>query len=177
MDFESDYIDIPIEFYSFDSKSKFKNCIECDKELLEDGADYFIEKAVKKYEGFSAHDVIFEYAICLTCAERMRQAMSKESMKNLQNYFIQNVNVSKRIELMNSGSNESNDYLAECMITGKNREGMNEYQIFAQCRGDKMVIGQMPYLISGEALEEVSSLLSNETLDELDDFSKRHFGG
>ncbi|QSE95879.1 hypothetical protein [Fulvivirga lutea] len=170
------YTEIPQEFHSFDSKGKFEHCIECDKYLLGDETDYFIEKAVKKYQGFSAHDVIFEYAICLQCAERMRKSMSKESMQSLESYFAQNVNVLKRMELMSSESENPDDWMNECLVTGKNRSELNEYQIFAQCKGDKMVLGQMPYLVSGETLEAVAALLSAETLDELDNFSKRHFG-
>ncbi|MEQ8925864.1 MAG: hypothetical protein RLO81_08630 [Fulvivirga sp.] len=172
----SNQIDIPEEFYSFDSKTKFEYCIECDKYLLDESTDYFIEKAIKKYDGFSANDVIFEYAICLDCAERMRQAMSNESMQNLQNYFAENANVQRRMELMNSESKDTEEWIGECLVTGKSRNTLNEYQIFAQCRGDKMVLGQMPYMVSGETLGKVAELLSTETKDELDDFSKRHFG-
>lgn len=168
--------DIPLEFHSFDSKKQFDHCIECDKYLLDDTTEYFIEKAVKKYEGFSAHDVIFEYAICLSCAERMRKSMSKESMQSLERYFMENIKMENRIQLMNSDSSEPQDWLNECMITGKSRSDLNEYQLFAHCKGNKMILGQMPYLVSGETLEAVSELLSNETLDELDDFSRRHFG-
>ncbi len=169
-------IDIPSEFHSFDSKKQFDHCIECDKYLLDESTEYFIEKAVKKYDGFSAHDVIFEYAICMGCAERMRNSMSRESMKSLEQYFMQNLNLEKRMDLMNSSPFDPNEWLNECMITGKEKSELNEYQIFAHCKGTKMVMGQMPYLVSGETLEAVAELLSAETLDELDDFSKRHFG-
>lgn len=169
-------IDIPEEFHSFDSKSKFERCIECDKYLLEDDVDYFIEKAIKKYDGFSAQDVIFEYAICLTCAEHMRTKMSTESLQKLESYFMQNMDVFKRMDLLETENIGTNAWYEECIISGKKMEMINEYQLFAQCRGDKMILGHMPYMVSGEILEKVAELLSPETKDELDNFSKRHFG-
>lgn len=169
-------LEIPEDFYSFDSKSKFERCIECDRYLLDDTTEYFIEKALKQYNGFSASDVIFEYAICIKCAERMRSAMSKESFSNLESYFAQNINVEKRMNLMQTHPHQPDEWMRECMVTGMQKNEMTEYQIFAHCKGTKLVMGQMPYLISGQTLEELSSLLSNETLDELDKFSTRHFG-
>ena len=169
-------VEIPTEFYSFSSKSRFEHCIECDKFLLDDEVDYFIEKAIKKYEGFSAHDVIFEYAICLECAEKMRKSMSKESLETLENYFLQNINPFKRLDLIESNSEETTDWFNECLVSGKKLNEINEYQLFAQCKGSQLILGQMPYMISGEILEKVSELLSKETKDELDNFSRRHFG-
>lgn len=169
-------IQIPSEYHSMETEMPFQNCIECETYLLDGKSDYFIEKAIKKYEGFTARDVIFEYAICIHCAERMKQSLSKESMATLENYFAQNIDMIERFNLINSESTNHKEWTATCMITGKPSTDFSEYQIFAHCRGDKMILGQMPYLVSGEALEEVSELLSDETKDELDDFGKRHFG-
>lgn len=173
---DKDQLPIPPSFYSFDTKTKFERCIDCDKYLLDESTEYFIEKAIKNYDGFSATDVIFEYAICLSCAERMRDAMSKESFKNLQEFFMQNIDFNKRMRLMQLHPHEPEKWMSECMITDKSKSDLREYQIYAHCKGENLVMSQMPYIVSGEALEAVSELLSDETLDELDDFSKRHFG-
>lgn len=169
-------INIPQEFYSLENNTQFDRCLECDKYLLGGDTDYFIEKAIKKYDGFTAHDVIFEYAICMTCAEKIRMSLSKESMQSLEQYFIQNVDAQKRFELMQSDSDNYQDWLNNCLISGKSTNGLTEYQLFAQCRGNQMILGQMPYLVSGEILENIAELLSPETKDELDNFSKKHFG-
>ena len=66
-------IDIPSEFYSFSSGVLFDRCIDCDKYLLEKDTEYFIEKAIRQYDGYKARDVIFEYAICFQCADRIRK--------------------------------------------------------------------------------------------------------
>lgn len=166
--------EIDKEFYSFATGKPFDHCIECDKHLLSPDCEYFIEKAVKKYEGFSAKDVIFEYAICIDCAERLRQELSKESMATIQQFFMQRVNMMDRV--LASQHSEADQLTSSCLVSHATITEVNEYQLFAQCRGNSMVIGPMPYMISGSVLEELSELLSKETRDELDNFSKRHFG-
>jgi hypothetical protein len=176
MDHRPNYIDIPKEFYSFSTGKLFDRCLECDKYLLDGNTEYFIEKAIKKYEGFEAQDVIFEYAICLPCAERMRNTMSKASQRSIEQYFANNVNISRRMEVVQSNPDDPSTWMDECLIKGKRKSGLNEYQLYAHCNGQKLNMTQMPYLVSGAALEEISGILSPETLDELDDFSRRHFG-
>lgn len=177
MDSEAqDKIDIPKEFHSFSTGALFENCIECDANLLDGEHEYFIEKAIKQYEGFSAHDVIFEYAICLSCAEKMRKSMSTESMKTIELYFSQNLDFGRRMKLIQDNINNPIAWMDECLLKGTQKNTINEYQIYAHCKGHHLDVSQMPYMVSGAALEEISSLLSNETLDEMDGFSKRHFG-
>lgn len=173
---EQGKIEIPKEFYSFSTGARFDRCIECDKNLLEGEQEYFIEKAIKQYEGFSAHDVIFEYAICLACAERMRKSMSVESMKSIELYFSQNLDFGRRMKLIQDNIDNPIAWMDECLLKGTQKNTINEYQIYAHCKGNHLDTSQMPYMVSGAALEEISSLLSNETLDELDGFSQKHFG-
>ncbi|MEQ8244564.1 hypothetical protein [Fulvivirga sp.] len=173
---EQGKINIPKEFYSFSTGAPFERCIECDKNLQEGEQEYFIEKAIKQYEGFSAHDVIFEYAICLACAERMRKSMSVESMKSIELYFSQNLDFGRRIKLIQDNIDNPIAWMDECLLKGTQKNTINEYQIYAHCKGNHLDTSQMPYMVSGAALEEISSLLSNETLDELDGFSQKHFG-
>ncbi|MEQ8574173.1 MAG: hypothetical protein RIB63_08930, partial [Fulvivirga sp.] len=160
----------------FSTGAPFERCIECDKNLQEGEQEYFIEKAIKQYEGFSAHDVIFEYAICLACAERMRKSMSVESMKSIELYFSQNLDFGRRIKLIQDNIDNPIAWMDECLLKGTQKNTINEYQIYAHCKGNHLDTSQMPYMVSGAALEEISSLLSNETLDELDGFSQKHFG-
>ncbi|HNP19100.1 MAG TPA: hypothetical protein PKL31_11735 [Fulvivirga sp.] len=176
MDGKHSHIDIPKAFYSFSTGALFDRCLECEMYLLDGDTEYFIEKAIKKYEGFDAQDVIFEYAICIQCAERMRNSMSKASQQSIQQYFMDNVDLLKRMEIMQSNPNNPETWMDKCLIKGERKSGLNEYQIYAHCNGSKLNLTQMPYLVSGAALEEISAVLSPETLDEFDDFSRRHFG-
>lgn len=169
-------MEIPREFHSFSGGGLFEHCIECDKFLLQEGTEYFIEKAIKKYPGYEATDVIFEYAICLNCAEKMRRQMSKESMQNIENFFAQNVDFHGRMELMQANPHNPEAWMARCMVNGNHKKDLDEYQIYAHCNGRHMELTHMPYLISGEVMDEISHLLSEQTLDELDRFINNHFG-
>jgi hypothetical protein len=169
-------IDIPSEFFSFSSGTLFERCVECDKYLLEDNSEYFIEKAIKKYDGFSAQDVIFEYAICVKCAESMRKTMSTKSLTSMEQYFTTKIDITQRMNLVAANPNDPISWMDECLFSGTKKTSINEYQIYAHCNGNKLNTTQMPYMVSGAVLEEISGLLSPETLDELDDFSNRHFG-
>ncbi|GAA0893011.1 hypothetical protein GCM10009122_26900 [Fulvivirga kasyanovii] len=169
-------IEIPTDFHSFSKQGLFERCIECDKFLLDQGTEYFIEKAIKKYPGYKAFDVIFEYAICATCAEKMRKRISKESMKSIEKYFAENVDVNQRMNVMQANPDNPQAWMKECMVKGSDKTELNEFQIYAHCNGKHLEMTQMPYLISGQALDEIANLLSEKTLDELDGFVNRHFG-
>ncbi|ELR68751.1 hypothetical protein C900_05847 [Fulvivirga imtechensis AK7] len=169
-------IDIPKEFHSFSKGDLFDTCIECDRFLLEEGTEYFIEKAIKTYSGYQATDVIFEYAICLDCAEKMRKRMSIESMRSIEDYFARNVDFHERMELMQANPHNPEAWMDKCMVNGHSKYQLNEYQIYAHCNGKHMELTHMPYLISGEVIDELTHLLSEKTLDELDGFFNNHFG-
>lgn len=171
-----DRIAIPKEFHSFSSKNLFEKCIECDKYLLEDGTEYFIEKAVKKYPGFDAFDVIFEYAICADCAHKMRLRMSKESMQRMELFFAENINMQDRIDVIQTNPNNPEAWTDKCMVNGSTKKDLNEFQLYAHCNGKHLTLKHMPYLISGEVIEQIGHLLSAETIDELNDFTNNHFG-
>ncbi|MDX1628129.1 MAG: hypothetical protein R3345_05485 [Fulvivirga sp.] len=169
-------IQIPEIFYSYDTGSPFEHCIDCHVNLRDGQTEYFIEKAVKTYKGYSAEDVIFEYAICLACAERVRKQMSEASMQSIQDYFASEVNIIDRMHLMQANPENPDAWMSQCLIKGTPTDELEEYQIYAHCKGDKLITTQMPYMISGQALDEIANLLSNETLDELDNFMNQHFG-
>lgn len=169
-------IEIPKIFHNYSTGTNFERCIECDTYLLDGKTEYFIEKAIKSYKDFTATDVIFEYAICANCAEKMRKRMSSESMASIQRYFSEKVDFVRRMELMQASPNNPESWMSECLVKNTNAGQLEEYQIYAHCRGNHLVTSQMPYLVSSAALDEIANLLSNETLDELDGFMNQHFG-
>ena len=81
-------IDIPPVYYPFDSNEPFKECLVCGTDLTLGTRDYFVEKAIKNHVEFKVKDVVFEYAMCSECAEKMQKSMSEESQQNMQNYFL-----------------------------------------------------------------------------------------
>ena len=169
-------VDISEEFHSFTNGALFEECIECKKYLLQEDTDYIIEKHIKKYPGFEATDVIYEFAICYDCADEMRKKLSAESVSRMTRYMNENMNVEKRVATFICHGSDPSAFTDYCMIKGTKRSELTEFQISAYCKGNLMQIGQMPYLLSGEVLDELAALLSEKTLDELDGFAGRHFG-
>lgn len=163
---------IPSEFYSFETKAPFERCIECEKYLLDDDTEYLIEKAVKTYEGFDAKDVVFDYAICMDCADNLRNEISKESWDSMMRYFQENMDLQQRIDMQNQSPEEN---LKQCMIKKTNIDLCREYQVYAHCKGGKLNMENPPYMISGEVMDELLPLLSDKTIDEMNGFFKKHF--
>ena len=164
--------DIPKDFYSFETNTPFERCIDCDKYLLDDDTEYLIEKAVRNYEGYKAKDVVFDYAICMDCAEKLKNEISSESWEKMMNYFQKNMDLQKRLNMQHQDPSEN---LSSCMIKGVDAESCKEYQIYAHCKGKKLKMDNPPYLISGEVMEELLPLLSKETVDEMNGFFNKHF--
>ena len=86
-------------------------------------------------------------------------------MKNIQEYNTKGL------------SDDESPIPDHCVITGEPVDKLDEYMIYGHFRGSKMVKSTMPYLLSGSVMDDVSDLLSNETIDQLDDFMGEYFGG
>ncbi|MFK7845612.1 MAG: hypothetical protein AB8G77_09940 [Rhodothermales bacterium] len=177
MEYTQHYIEIPPTFHSDASETLFQRCLGCDIYLLDNGTLYVIEKAYRKYPGYDTKDTVFEYAMCLDCFMRMQEAMSEESMNRVRSYFERHVDLAERqSSMLKKNSLVVDDWLDRCMVKGTPIAEMNEYQIFGQCDGGDLLFTLFPYAIGGEAIDEISLLLSNKTLGEIDGFMDEHFG-
>ncbi len=170
---------IPEEFYSFESNQPFTSCLVCEADLLSGEVDYFIEKAVRNYHEHNVIDVVYEYAICWHCAHDMNGQMSEESMQNIQKYFSEQEEFVQNLKDYSSNWQEKEGGLIpdNCVITGEPKAKLDEYMIYGHFRGNAIVKSSMPYLLSGKVMDAVSDLLSNQTIDQLDDFMGEYFGG
>lgn len=143
------------------------HCLVCSKELVVSESEYFIERIFRMLPTMEMVEPIFEYAMCKTCAENMRNDLSKESMKNIESYFLGNL--------------QKNEFKAShtehCLMTNKPIIESTEFSFHAHCKGDKMLESIFPYAISDKAMDEISELLSQETIDQLDDFKGKYFTG
>jgi len=166
---------IPGEFYSFDTGRPFKHCLICGVDLTTDNQDYFVEKAIRNYSEHHVQDVVYEYAMCLDCAQKMHAKMSVESQRNIHKYFSSQEQFMNAIQNHTSSSLDVN--LKECLITHQTTEQMSEYVLYGHFRGNHMVLTTMPYVLNCCIMEEVSELLSAKTIGEIDDFSGKYFGG
>lgn len=169
--------EIPRIFFSDLTGALLEKCISCERKLLEDNVNYVIEKALKMLYGYKSYSTIFEYAMCLKCAEKMRGNISSKSMQNIHQYFVENVDFNQFNDQQVTGSNGVIEQRIEkCIVKGKYAEELNECQIYAQCIGDKMVLSEFPYMMSGEAMDEIVGLMSSETLDDLNNLKDELVG-
>lgn len=171
-------IDIPKQFYPFESQEPFKECMVCGMDLTLGTTDYFVEKAVKNNVEYQVQDVVFEYAICSSCAQNMQKSISVESQQNMQSFFADHQDFMNKVQAYQQGEGDPIDGLiSKCSLSGESVNVMSEYMMFGHFRGNKMLATTMPYIIGGKAMDELSDLMSNETLDEMNDFKNQYFGG
>ena len=168
---------VPKVFWSDLTGKPFENCIMCEKYLLNDGTLYMIEKAFKSYNTDAADSTIFEYAICLECADKMQSKLSQESRLKMDAYYQERVDLFERRKKLEEVENNLGDRIGECLLLQQPAAKGGEYQIYAQCDGKDMVYLDMPFMICGEAVDELIQLMSNETLDELNGFMNDLTGG
>jgi len=167
---DSKSIDIPEILFSYNTGAPFTQCLECDKDLTEPTVDYFVEKVFRNYQDHKAQDVIIDYAICVTCAQKFYQKISQESMQNIQQYL------GKAMEKNMRRAMAQNEELFErCVVHDTAISESEEYQIFGHCRGTKLLLNTPPYAIGWKAINEISTKLSQSTKDEMDGFFNKHF--
>ena len=153
------------------------DCIMCNRNVLAPAQDYLIEKVVRVYPEFKKTEIIFEYAMCLVCAEAMHNELSEESRQRMEAYFALHVDLKKREALVKPKRASFKSWIGNCLIKGTPIKNSLEYSLYAHCSGKKMVYDFFPYAISGEVMEEVNGLLSSHTRQVLDDFIGKHFSG
>lgn len=176
-DNREDGLPIPEIFRNSDTKGYLTHCIQCDYELLKGDRYYVIEKVFKRYPNLNSTQVLFEYAICSECYENMKDSLSAESMQNLTNYMITKMDVSAMQQRIQEHPNDPQKWMSHCMIHGTPEAEMNEYQVAACFKGDRMVTDFMPpYMIGDLAIEELNALLSKQTKEDMDRFMGDVFG-
>lgn len=171
-------VDIPPEFHSIDDLGEFTRCIMCDKKVKESeiGEPYLIERSFQKVND-TFENVLFEYAMCLTCAQQMNEVISKDSKAKMEEYFSKYISPANTAKRMEEGERDEMAWFSKCVVKGTARTDIQEYNICGLFRGDKMLVSELPYLLSMEAMEELTGLLSAKTKDEMDDFRKNNLKG
>jgi hypothetical protein len=164
-------VPIPKEFYNSETNQPFRNCLMCNQSL--DQLQYVVEKAIKNYPTLGTSEIIFEYAMCLTCATKMHMELSAESRGRIEAYMAEHLK-NKTREQQTRNINSS---LSRCMIRETDLSQSSEYSIYALCNGAEMVVSDLPYALSGEVQDEIMQLLSAKSLDVMDDFIGNHFTG
>ena len=164
------WADIPKRFYSDLEQKPFEKCLLCDKDLLQEGVFYIIEKAYRSFGSVVGEKTLFEYAICLDCAEEYRNQLSEDSRRNIDEYMAGIDFASRSMDLIGKTDDE---WLKDCIIHHKGVGEEGEAQIYGLCNGNQFCYGEFPYMIRSEAMDEIVELLSQETLDELNRFKDK----
>jgi hypothetical protein len=149
----------------------------CERPLLDGKNEYLIERAVKRNKEFEAEEILFDYAICIHCAMRMTNELSDESLANIQRYLSENISFSTLKDVPENEDDKISYLMSNCLVKGVNKLDTTEYQVVVRCKGDEIIKDSQPYMLSAEALSELSEMLSNKTRDRLDDFTDTYFGG
>jgi len=171
MKYFSHYTKIPEVFWSSETGDRFQKCSDCSTDLLAQGTNYLIQKAWQQEE------VICEYALCLNCVNTLRETLSLKSKQLVENFYNEHVNFEQRmIDLIENCDVNTESWIDHCIITQKHRSKCSAYQIYGWFIDHDIVFTGMPYMISGDAVEAIMNLLSNETLGSLDDFAGRILG-
>lgn len=166
----SSLIDIPVIFHSDEQKKPFCKCKLCDKELLDSNSEYIVEKAFSKNIYTGNTTVVFEYAFCKDCIQNFNTQISEESMKNLLKFFETHANLVARNQyFIENNITSADEWLQKCIINNTDISELEEYQISGLFVGDKLVLNHTPYMISGQALEAISSVLSEKTKESMND--------
>lgn len=160
---------IPAIFHSFLTDDPFVACSMCERPFTET-TQYMIEKAYVRDE------VIFEYALCDPCLDKIRSEVSVESLAAVARFFTRSMDRDARTALQRKWPTDPEDWIQHCILTGRARSDCDHYQICGVCRGTDMVFGEMPCMISSPALEELQQELSKKTKDRFDDFTRDVLG-
>jgi len=172
-------IEIPQLFFDSATGKPFKTCQVCEKQLLDTNSNYIIEKVFRKNIATSKIESMFEYAICFDCALKLTQSYSKESKENLERFFRENVeeNLVQHQQPNLQSELEIREHLSYCSISGKSVTELDEYQIVGQFNGSYLNLQMTPFMMGSGSMDDVQSLLSEKTLDEIDDFTGKYLMG
>jgi hypothetical protein len=182
----SDRDPIPRTFFSEYTELPFARCIDCDCLLFEDETLYTVLKHIVGKE------TVFEMAICMACATKMREQYSEETSRNLQAYIEQKLREKFIKEIEDNDEyleKEEQDFtvedgLASCSFCEKPRSDCHRYEMVGLFWENEIILESgngmsfsSPMILCQECNSEVSKLISKKTRDSWDHFVEEHFDG
>lgn len=160
------YRDIPEIFFSAKTGSKFCECNICTENLLQENITYMVEKAYEKNIFSGELEIIFEYSVCLECAQKISLSYSKESVEKINSFFFEILTNDSRNKYDKNAQTE--EWISKCVVFGTDKEELSGYQISGLCQGDKMIFSELPIMLGNNAVEKIQELLSEETREIMD---------
>lgn len=166
-------LEIPKDFHSDTDKKPFTECKVCERDLTNSEMPYSIEKAFKRVD--NERDItLFEVAICMECAEKQAEKMSKESRAYMTKMLNGSGFMKKRYQQWDSDWRES--WKESCIFS---EEGINlndEYHIVGHFQHGKLIPHMTPFVMGQSYIEEIQENLSQETKEEMDRFGEQFLG-
>lgn len=174
-------------FHASDTGEPFDACLMCERPLLDPQTEYVIEKACRRFEAYDVTETVFEYALCLSCHVEVAASLSDASRQQCETYFTDRVDLRARASSLLTRAQETapagtdnpvdvRPWIDACIAHGTPVRELKEYQILAHCVGNDLVLSHMPLVVGGRAMDELTQLLSQETIDALGGFREEHFG-
>lgn len=174
---------IPKEFFNSEINAPFTHCMICSADLMKETEPYSVERAIRNYPEMKLTNVVFEYALCAKCTSDMEKEISSETKLAIMTYFQQHFDYTSRPQ-WNPEEEEDverpfdcNEWIGNCAVKGLPRQQLFEYSLYARCIGDRIIPEVVPYMISGQAQDDIIELFSNKSLGFMDDFTDKHFTG
>jgi|AntRauMFilla1563_2_1112583.scaffolds.fasta_scaffold01942_5 hypothetical protein len=143
-------------------------CLFCDKDLKASNEPYMAEAAFRQYPDKEIVDTVFSYSICISCYEREKGSLSKDSQKSMQAFFEERVDVTQLQDNL-----DHNFGLSKCAVSGKDVRSLEAFQIGALCQGDKLAEGFAAMVFSEEVIDELTMILSEHTKEQLQRFREK----
>ena len=166
-------LDIPNDFYSDVDEKPFIECKVCHYDLNKGDRPYSIEKAYKRVD--ENRDItLFEVAICMSCAQKQSQNMSKESQEYMMGIMGNASLLEKRQKLWDSDWREN--WKSSCIFSDEEIKLNDEYHIVGYFQGNQIVNYMSPFVIGQGIIEEIQENLSAETKDEMNRFGEQFLG-
>ena len=164
--------DIPKIFYSEETSLPFRNCIDCDCELLLGEVPYTVQKI------FVRDEAVFEYAICTPCAEKLRAELSKETLVAFQQFLSSAADFSNRIGFVREpDAYDWDEWIESCLVCQKPRSDCYRFSLCGLLTGSKLMLAEFPAIVCEDCEKKLGELTSKETRDRWDRFVEENFDG
>lgn len=164
---------LPTMFHSDGEGKAFTHCKVCDIDLQQSHVPYTIEKAYQKQADGSLV-TLFEIAVCMPCAQKQSQKMSKESRAFITQTLMNEKTLKKRKDVWENNWEEEWD--KKCFFSNEETSSLKTFHIVGQFQNEAVIPGEAPMVIGEELLNYLQENLSKETKDEFNDFAKTHLG-
>ncbi|TNF27930.1 MAG: hypothetical protein EP314_04360 [Bacteroidetes bacterium] len=174
--------EIPKEFYNSETGAPFTNCLMCNCQLQDEQRPYTIERAIRHYPEMELNSVVFEYALCAGCMAELEKELSDSTKAAIAKYFGENFNYHLRPKWQPSEDEDIepfdiSEWTNTCSVKGLPKGELYEYTLCARCIGNRIIPDVAPYMVSGQAQDELIELFSNESLGFMNGFTDKYFSG